>query len=117
MRIVLVDEETTGECEEVDMSPGARIQEMHVAMFDRQAAKEDGGRLGLTNVTQQPGIVTFTRSGIGDVGEIDLQFIIDPLIIVLIQLTTIHEENIACLLDPGSGISLRRQQECTKTRT
>ena len=92
MCIVLVDEETTGECEEVGMFPSARIQEMHVAMFDRQAAKEDGGRLGLTDVTQQPGIITFSRLSIRDVLQINLQLVGNSLSAYRVQLSAADKE-------------------------
>src|SRR5258706_2473531 len=117
MRIVLSDEKTAGDAQEVHMLTITWIQEMHRAVFDREATEEDGSRLGLAGITQQPGVIAFPRSGIGDVGKLYPQFIVDPLTAILIELATIQEEGLARPQGRRGSISLRQQQQGTETCT
>ena len=63
-------------------------------------------------ITQEPGIVTFARGRVSNVVEIHKHFVVDTLVVVLIDLSTTNKEsmphdrlyrgyrNVMCVIEP-----------------
>src|SRR5437899_13106742 len=70
--ILFSNKVTAWEFKKVGMNLIAPIGEMHIAVINGEFSKQDCLCIGLIFISQQPGIVAFARSRVGNVGEIDL---------------------------------------------
>ena len=88
---------------------GIGVVERNAAIGDRQFAQQqrrDGGRLSESLFLFEPAIVAFAGSRIRDIGQLHLQFIHDPLVTGLADLTTTDKERVS---DDGLSDELARR--------
>src|ERR1700730_6368384 len=70
------------------------IEEMRVPIYDGEFCDKNRRPLGLSAVTEQPCVVTFTSGGSREVVEINYQLVVDPLTAMFRDLSTADEVDV-----------------------
>src|SRR5579883_3022488 len=87
----------------------ALVEKMQPALIEREASQKERNGLALLDISQQPRVITLPRSRVGQIREVHLKLIIDPLGSALVQLAAVEKERVAAPLGRSEEIPFHKQ--------